>query len=410
MVTVEKICNVIHDLKPVLLMLTVQTTFAGVNVLYKLAANDGMNLPILVAYRFIFSTAFIVPLALLVERFGFFLWIGYIYTNKRPKLTWMILLQASCCGLFGGSLAQNFYIKALSLTSATFAAATTNLIPAITFVLAVCFRMERLGWKSSPGAAKVIGTVLGVGGAMLLTFYKGIDLHLWKTNVDLLHGKQHGPGGQHSSHDRVLGSLLAMGSCISYSIWLIIQTNLVKKYPCPYSVTALTSSLGAVQAVGFGLCTERHWGDWKLGWNIRLLTVAYTGMLASGLMFTFIACCVQMRGPLFVSAFNPLMLLLVAIAGSLVLNESLHLGSVLGAILIIVGLYAVLWGKGKEVKKVAQLCPVRESSVGSYNGAINGESQGSSFEVICDSDSKHSSLRSGNSESRRIEVVVTSSG
>ncbi|KAL7584903.1 WAT1-related protein At1g25270 [Lactuca sativa] len=398
MVTVEKICNVIHDLKPVLLMLTVQTTFAGVNVLYKLAANDGMNLPILVAYRFIFSTAFIVPLALLVER------------NKRPKLTWMILLQASCCGLFGGSLAQNFYIKALSLTSATFAAATTNLIPAITFVLAVCFRMERLGWKSSPGAAKVIGTVLGVGGAMLLTFYKGIDLHLWKTNVDLLHGKQHGPGGQHSSHDRVLGSLLAMGSCISYSIWLIIQTNLVKKYPCPYSVTALTSSLGAVQAVGFGLCTERHWGDWKLGWNIRLLTVAYTGMLASGLMFTFIACCVQMRGPLFVSAFNPLMLLLVAIAGSLVLNESLHLGSVLGAILIIVGLYAVLWGKGKEVKKVAQLCPVRESSVGSYNGAINGESQGSSFEVICDSDSKHSSLRSGNSESRRIEVVVTSSG
>lgn len=49
-------------------------------------------------------------------------------------------------------------------------------------------------------------------------------------------------------------------------------------------------------------------------------------MLASGLMFTFIACCVQMRGPLFVSAFNPLMLLLVAIAGSLVLNESLHLG------------------------------------------------------------------------------------
>lgn len=86
--------------------------------------------------------------------------------------------------------------------------------------------MERLGWKSSPGAAKVIGTVLGVGGAMLLTFYKGIDLHLWKTNVDLLHGKQHGPGGQHSSHDRVLGSLLAMGSCISYSIWLIIQVCL----------------------------------------------------------------------------------------------------------------------------------------------------------------------------------------
>ncbi|KAJ0800782.1 putative EamA domain-containing protein [Helianthus annuus] len=52
----------------------------------------------------------------------------------------MILLQAFFCGLFGGLLAQNFYVKALTLTSATFVAATTNLIPAITFVLAVCFR------------------------------------------------------------------------------------------------------------------------------------------------------------------------------------------------------------------------------------------------------------------------------
>ncbi|KAJ9552233.1 hypothetical protein OSB04_016278 [Centaurea solstitialis] len=127
-VTLGKICNVIHGSKPVLLMVAVQTTFAGVNVFYKLAANDGMSLPVLVAYRFTFATAFIVPLALFVER------------KKRPKLTWMVLLQGFCCGLFGGALSQNFYIKAISLTSATFVASITNLIPAITFVLAVCFR------------------------------------------------------------------------------------------------------------------------------------------------------------------------------------------------------------------------------------------------------------------------------
>ncbi|KAJ0943004.1 putative EamA domain-containing protein [Helianthus annuus] len=393
MVNVAKICNVIHDLKPVLLMVSVQMAFAGVNVFYKLAANDGMVLSILVAYRFIFCTAFIVPLAIFVER------------KKRPKLTWKILLQAFCCGLFGGSLAQNFYIKALCMTSATFAAATTNLIPALTFVLAVCFGMERLGWKTTSGSAKIMGTALGVGGAMLLTFYKGVDIHLWKTNVNLLNGHHHSSHFQYSSN-RVMGSLLAIGSCISYSIWLIIQTNMVKTYPCPYSVTALTSTMGAVQAVVFGLCTERQWGDWKLGWNVRLLTVAYSGMLASGLMFTFVTWCVQMRGPLFVSAFNPLLLVLVAIAGSLVLNESLHLGSVLGAILIIFGLYAVLWGKGKEVKKVAQLCPIREPSIRRSDSAIEGESEHSSFEVD-DSDSKHSSVRSANGELRRVEVVVT---
>ncbi|KAI3755262.1 hypothetical protein L1987_55058 [Smallanthus sonchifolius] len=395
MMNVAKICNVIHGLKPVLMMVAVQTTFAGVNVLYKLADNDGMILPILVAYRFLFSTAFIVPLAILVER------------RKRPKLTWMILLQAFCCGLFGGSLAQNFYIKALSLTSATFVAATTNLIPAFTFLLAACFGMERLGWKTTPGVAKIMGTALGVGGAMLLTFYKGVDLNLWKTNVNLLNGQHHSSHVQYSSN-RAMGSLLAIGSCLSYSIWLIIQTNMVKTYPCPYSLTALTSTMGAVQAVAFGLCTERHWGDWKLGWNVRLLTVAYTGMLASGLMYTFVTWCVQMRGPLFVSAFNPLMLVLVALAGSLILNESIHLGCLLGAILIIFGLYGVLWGKGKEVKKVAQLCPIKEPSIGTGDGAIDGESEHSSLEVVGDGDSKHSSVRSGNVESRHIEVVVTS--
>nr|GEY03590.1 WAT1-related protein At1g25270-like [Tanacetum cinerariifolium] len=266
--------------------------------------------------------------------------------------------------------------------------------------------MERLGWMTYPGTAKVIGTALGVGGAMLLTFYKGVDLHMWKTNVNLLHDQHHASNIQHSGN-RVMGSLLAMGSCFSYSIWLILQTNMVKKFPCPYSVTALTSAMGGVQALVYGLSTERHWDDWKLSWNVRLLTVAYTGMLGSGLMFTLITWCVQMRGPLFVSAFNPLMLVLVAIAGSLVLNESLHLGSVLGAILIIFGLYAVLWGKCEEGKKVAQLRPVQESNIETGEGVIDGESMRSSLEVLTDGDSKQSSARSGNTEPRHIEVVVT---
>jgi drug/metabolite transporter (DMT)-like permease len=48
--------------------------------------------------------------------------------------------------------------------------------------------------------------------------------------------------------------------------------------------------------------------------------------VGSGLMVTLIAWCVRMRGPLFVSVFNPLMLVLVAIMSSLLLDEKLHLG------------------------------------------------------------------------------------
>lgn len=42
------------------------------------------------------------------------------------------------------------------------------------------------------------------------------------------------------------------------------------------------------------------------------------------------------------------------------MNVYVH-GRVLGAILIVFGLYIVLWGKGKELKRVSQLMPEKNS-------------------------------------------------
>lgn len=60
--------NVLHGLKPVMLMVLVQIAFTAVNVLYKLAINDGMSVKIATAYRLAFGSAFTVPLALISER------------------------------------------------------------------------------------------------------------------------------------------------------------------------------------------------------------------------------------------------------------------------------------------------------------------------------------------------------
>ncbi|XP_031258442.1 WAT1-related protein At1g25270-like [Pistacia vera] len=340
-------CNCIQGSKPALMMVVVQIVFAGVNVLYKLAADEGMSLSIMAAYRLIFATAFMIPLAFFLER------------KSRPKLNWKILFQAFLCGLFGGSLTQNLYMESLALTSATFVSAMSNLIPAITFILAVSFRLERVGIRTKAGMAKVLGTLLGISGAMLLTFYKGIEINLFSTNVNLLH---HGASNFTSPHaepnKRLIGFLLAIASCLSFALWLIIQAKMSEKYPCQYSSTALMCVMGAIQAAFFALCKEKDWSQWKLGWDFKLFTVAYSGIVASGLMVTLVSWCVRMRGPLFASIFNPLMLVVVAFIGSLILDEKLHLGSILGATLIVCGLYAVLWGKGKEMKKRTLLVPI----------------------------------------------------
>ncbi|XP_028115656.1 WAT1-related protein At1g68170-like [Camellia sinensis] len=311
------------------MMVVVQAALAGNSIFYKLASSIGMSMRVLIAYRFVIAVAFIVPLALLLER---------------------------------GSMAQNLYAEGFVLTSATFAAALYNLIPACTFILAVFFRMERLGLGTTIGKMKVAGTLMCIGGAMLLIFYKGVELNISSTNVDLLHYK----GGHVATlhpHDsnNVVGALLVVSCCVSVAIGLIVQAKMIQDYPCVYSSTALMMTMAAIQAIGFALCMDRDWSKWKLGWNLRLLTVSYSGIVASGVTFTVMAWCVQIRGPLFVSIFSPVMLVLVAIAGLLLLDEKLHLGSVLGAGVIVCGLYIVLKGKSKELKRITQLMPSKSS-------------------------------------------------
>uniref|UniRef100_A0A0A0LLC4 WAT1-related protein n=2 Tax=Cucumis sativus TaxID=3659 RepID=A0A0A0LLC4_CUCSA len=335
---------------PTIVMMLVQFGFAGVNIFYKLAAADGMSFRIIIAYRFLFASAFILPIAFFLER------------GRRPKLTWSVIFYAFLCGLFGGSLSQNLYVESLALTSATYASAIGNLAPAITFILAVSFRLERMNIGTMRGKAKVMGTLIGIVGAMILTFYKGVELHPWSTRVDLLHkghnSTEHVAPTEHTIHSHVLGSVMGVGSCFSYALWLIVQAKMSECYPCHYSSTALMCMMGSVQAVGFALCVETQWSRWKLGWNIRLLSVAYTGIVASGVMVTLITWCVRIRGPMFVSVFSPLILVLVAIAASLFLQEKLYLGCVVGGMLMVCGLYMVLWGKSKEIRKITQLAPM----------------------------------------------------
>jgi hypothetical protein len=50
------------------------------------------------------------------------------------------------------------------------------------------------------------------------------------------------------------------------------------------------------------------------------------GIVASGLVVIVTSWCIKMRGPLFASVFNPLMLLFVTIVASMTLDENLYLG------------------------------------------------------------------------------------
>ncbi|VAI68631.1 unnamed protein product [Triticum turgidum subsp. durum] len=80
---------------------------------------------------------------------------------------------------------------------------------------------------------------------------------------------------------------------------------------------------------------------------------ALEGVVASGVGYLLLTYCVEKRGPVFTAAFSPLAQMFVAGIDLCVLHEPLYLGSVLGSVLVILGLYLVLWGKREEAAVAA---------------------------------------------------------
>ncbi|CAN4081118.1 unnamed protein product [Withania somnifera] len=338
-------------MKTVILMVLSQVASGSVNIFYKIAVADGMKVQIMVFYRLVFATAFMVPLAFIMER------------KRRPRLTWTILFQGVINGFLGAALGSNLYAESLIFTTATFSSAMSNLTPAVTLILAVFIRMESLDMHRLAGKAKLLGTLLGIGGALVLNLYKGMKITLPSMDIHLLHtANATATTAQRTAHSDIWGSLLAFLSCASYASWLIFQGKMRQRYPM-YSSTALMCFCGAIQAGIYAFIRERHSLAWKLGWNIRLFTPAYSGIVSSGLGVTIIAWCTKLKGPLYVSSFYPLALIFVAIVGTIVLPEELHLGSIIGSIFIIIGLYVVLWGKAEE-KKIAEAEALKHNNDG----------------------------------------------
>ncbi|KAF8379843.1 hypothetical protein HHK36_029292 [Tetracentron sinense] len=72
------------------------------------------------------------------------------------------------------------------------------------------------------------------------------------------------------------------------------------------------------------------------------------GTLATAATFILILWTIAIRGPTYSSMFNPLSLIFVAISESLFFGEAIAVGSLMGMFVIILGLYAFLWGKRNE--------------------------------------------------------------
>ncbi|XP_074579245.1 WAT1-related protein At5g07050-like isoform X2 [Curcuma longa] len=330
--------------KPYLAMISLQFGYAGMNILTKFSLNHGMSHYVLVVYRHAFATLSIAPFALILER------------NLRPRMTWLIFMQIFVLGLLGPVIDQNFYYAGLKFTSPTFSCAMSNMLPAMTFVLAIIFRMEKLDLKQIRSQAKLIGTLVTVAGAMLMTLYKGPIMHMvWTKYMPVRPRESDSATDDSSSENWFMGCIFLIIATLAWASFFVLQTAALERYRAHFSLTTLICLMGTLQAIVVTLVMEHKFSVWSIGFDMNLLAAAYAGIVTSSIAYHVQGLVIQDKGPVFASAFSPLMMIIVAIMGSFILSEKIYLGGVIGAVLIVAGLYSVLWGKHKEDKEKKQM-------------------------------------------------------
>jgi drug/metabolite transporter (DMT)-like permease len=253
--------------------------------------------------------------------------------------------------------------------------------------------MEKLQMRKVTCQAKVLGTVLTVAGAMLMTLYKGPLMQLaWTTNrhASSSRAAAEAPAAaaaEISGRDWFLGSVFVIVATLAWASLFVLQTHTIKQYSAQLSLTTLVCFVGTLQAVVVTFAMERRASVWTIGFDMNLLAAAYAvrdpirytydrcsmltvvgwpghhialalmivtpfqGIVTSSIAYYVQGLVIQKTGPVFASAFSPLMMIIVAVMGSFILSEKIYLGAVLGAVIIVAGLYSVLWGKEKETRE-----------------------------------------------------------
>ncbi|KAI3417855.1 WAT1-related protein [Psidium guajava] len=318
--------------KAVVSMLLVQAFATGLQLLSKVVLNDGTFIFALLAYRHVVGAVCVAPFAFYFERGN---------TTKLSLKVWIWLFINAMTGI---SLSMGLYYYGLRDTTATYANNFLNMIPIATFVFSIILRAESSRLNTRAGKVKTIGAIFCVAGALTTIFYQGKSFHI-----------NHQCTRSHAITKNIRsnwtrGTLMLVGSCLSYGIWFVVQVKLIRVFPRKYWSALLTCVIASVQAATVGLCIDRRMKSWSLGLDLQLITIVYSGALSTAATFCLISWVIVKRGPTFPSMFNPLTLIFVALLEALMLGEAIHLGTGVGTILILVGIYSFLWGKRKELR------------------------------------------------------------
>ncbi|KAJ4902671.1 WAT1-related protein [Raphanus sativus] len=321
-----------RDVLPFAAMFAVECTSVGASTLYKAASSRGLSFYVFVFYSYLVSALVLLPLSLIFGR-----------SRKLPPAKSPLFFKIFILGLVG-FMSHIAGCKGIEYSSPTLASAISNLTPAFTFTLALIFRMEHVRLRSSSSQAKIIGAILSISGALVIVLYKGPKVFSGTSftpspltisldqNFDFVRSKL---------DDRRPFACFTVFSCISL-------TQVMEAYPEEIQVVFLYNLFATLISAPVCLFLESNMTSWVLKPDISLASIVYSGFLVSMFGALTHTWGLHLKGPVYVSLFRPLSIAIAVAMGAIFLGDALHLGSVIGSVILCYGFYTVIWGKARE--------------------------------------------------------------
>ncbi|XP_071728014.1 WAT1-related protein At5g40240-like [Rutidosis leptorrhynchoides] len=321
----------IEDVVPFIVMMLVECVEVSSLTLAKSAMNNGMSQLVYVVYYNVLGTIVLFPF--------------FAVHNCRsnwPPITSGLIFRFMILGLLGIGFLQPLGYAGINYSSPTLSTALGNLIPAYTYLIAIIFRMEKLDIRSSSSQAKSIGTFIAISGALLLTLYKGpeiIRIVSYDSTKTIVSSQ---------ASNWILGGLLLAITGILLSTWHVLQTATIKEHPDEITMVFYVSCFGTIICAIFSLIIERNFDAWLLNSSYEIVAVVFAGVFLGAFRNRVLVWCLHKKGPVYVAMFKPLSMVIAVIMGIMFLGDTLYSGSVIGAMIIAAGFYAVVWGQANE--------------------------------------------------------------
>ena len=237
----------------------------------------------------------------------FLLLIGFKHLAKIPSYKWKYIALTSLCGTFVPAF---LFAIALQYIDGSISAILNSLTPLNTLIMGLVF------FGISVQRRQFIGVILGLIGSVLLVLFGD---------------------GESTTHNYFYALLIFIAS-IMYGL----NVNLIKTYLSDLKPLTISAGNFAVMFIP-ALIVLYFSGFFEIvhqeNTQTSLLFIAILGVVGTGLSNILFFKLIQLSSPIFASSVTYLIPVVAFILGNIFMNEHLNYIQVLGAVVVLIGVY-----------------------------------------------------------------------